>query len=123
MDHRIHQVPQHALQFPAINGPKSKQSPIPFKDILSQEQGLKISKHASQRIAERNIQIDEQQWEIIGEKMQEAKKKGITDSLIVMNNAALLVNAKNHTVVTAMNREEATSRIFTNINGTILIND
>ncbi|MBP2077662.1 TIGR02530 family flagellar biosynthesis protein [Oceanobacillus polygoni] len=123
MDHRIHQVPQHALQFPTIKSHESKQSSISFKDILSQEQGLKISKHASQRLTERNIQIDDQQWQMIGEKVREAKKKGITDSLVVMNNAALLVNAKNHTVVTAMDRQEATSRIFTNINGTILMND
>lgn len=123
MDHRIHQVPQHALQFPTIKSHESKQSSISFKDILSQEQGLKISKHASQRLTERNIQIDEQQWQMIGEKVREAKKKGITDSLVVMNNTALLVNAKNHTVVTAMDRQEATSRIFTNINGTILMND
>ncbi|WP_339227713.1 TIGR02530 family flagellar biosynthesis protein [Oceanobacillus sp. FSL K6-2867] len=123
MDHRIHQIPQHALQFPTIKEHRPKQSSISFKDILSQEQGLKISKHASQRLVERNIQIDDQQWKLISEKMQEARNKGITDSLVVMNNAALLVNAKNHTVVTAMDREEATSRIFTNINGTILINE
>ncbi|PAV30006.1 flagellar protein [Virgibacillus profundi] len=124
MDHRIHQVPQQqALQFPTVQKPKSNQTNTNFKDILADQQSLKVSKHATERLNERNIHINEQQWQTIGEKMKEAKQKGITDSLVVMNHAALLVSAKNNTVVTAMDREEATSRIFTNINGTILIND
>ncbi|PJH69376.1 flagellar protein, partial [Salmonella enterica subsp. enterica serovar Typhimurium] len=34
-----------------------------------------------------------------------------------------IVNAKNNTVVTAMDKQEATSRIFTNINATILMDE
>ncbi|WP_067729391.1 TIGR02530 family flagellar biosynthesis protein [Oceanobacillus damuensis] len=123
MDHRIHQVPQHALQYQSVPKPRQNVTSTNFKDLLAEQQPLKISKHATQRLTERKIHIDEQQWRKIGEQMQQAKEKGITDSLVVMNNAALLVNAENHTVVTAMGREEATNRIFTNINGTILIND
>lgn len=54
--------------------------------------------------------------------MNEAKQKGVTDSLIMADDAALLVNTKNNTVVTAMDRDEAASKIFTNINGAIVIN-
>ncbi|AIF43756.1 TIGR02530 family flagellar biosynthesis protein [Virgibacillus sp. SK37] len=122
MDHRIHQLPQRV----ALNSVKKSVKPsssIPFKDFLAFEQKeLKISKHANQRLNERNIHINDKEWQLIGEKVSEAKKKGITDSLVVMDQAALLVSAKNHTVVTAMNREEATNRIFSNINGTIVIN-
>lgn len=123
MDHRIHQVPKHALQFPQSIPPKQKQPSIQFNDILSEQQKLKISKHASERIRERNIDIPEKLWQTIGEKVQEARKKGVTDSLVVLNNATLLVSAKNNTVVTALNRGESTERIFTNINGTILIDE
>lgn len=123
MDHRIHQVPtQHALHLP----PKKNQIKTvdhSFKDLLIKQQSLKISKHASERLNERNIQINENQWKMIETKMNEAKQKGITDSLVLMNQAALLVSTKNNTVVTAMNMEEATNKIFTNINGTILINE
>jgi len=123
MDHRIHQVPQYALQYPKLSNPKQQSQSTSFKDLLiEQQQSLKISKHASQRLTERNIHINAQQWELIEEKLYEAKQKGITDSLVVMDHAALLVNATNNTVVTAMDRQEATSRIFTNIDGTILIN-
>ena len=121
VSHRIQQLHQH-YHVPPIKyaqKPSTKQ----FKDVLNDVQQVKISKHAQQRIKERNIQIDQKQWQAIGEKMSEARQKGVTDSLVVMENAALLVSTKNHTIVTAMGREEATSRVFTNINGTILINN
>lgn len=125
MDHRIHQTQSHALQFPSIKQSLAKQqsTTINFKDALADAQTVKISKHAQERLQERNIRINDKQWQTITEKMVEAKSKGITDSLVVTTNAALLVSTKNNTVVTAMNREEATNKIFTNINGTILINE
>ncbi|ASN05722.1 TIGR02530 family flagellar biosynthesis protein [Virgibacillus necropolis] len=125
MDHRIHQTKSHALQFPNVNKPLSKQqsTSVNFKDMLVDAQTVKVSKHAKERLQERNITFNDKQWQTITEKMVEARNKGITDSLVVTNDAALLVSTKNHTVVTAMNREEATNKIFTNINGTILINE
>ncbi|WP_068672686.1 TIGR02530 family flagellar biosynthesis protein [Oceanobacillus sp. Castelsardo] len=124
MDHRVHQVPpQYALHFPTGEKKVLENTNHTFKEILANQQKLKISKHASQRLTERNIDIDDKEWQLIETKMAEARKKGITDSLVVTNHAALLVSTKNNTVVTAMNKEEANHKIFTNINGTILIND
>ncbi|MFZ3576611.1 TIGR02530 family flagellar biosynthesis protein [Virgibacillus sp. DJP39] len=125
MDHRILQTQSHALQFPNTRKPVLQQQETSnnFKDMLIDAQLVKVSKHAKERLQERNITINDKQWQLITEKMVEAKNKGITDSLVVTDNAALLVSTKNHTVVTAMDREEATNKIFTNINGTILINE
>ncbi|MBC5635966.1 flagellar protein [Ornithinibacillus sp. BX22] len=124
MDHRIHQIPsQQALQFPITAKSKTSDQGLSFKSILKEQQELKVSKHASDRLQERNIHLNDTQWKIINEKVTEARAKGVTDSLVVMNNTALLVSAKNNTVVTAMSLDEASNRIFTNINGTILIND
>lgn len=124
MDHRIHQTQSHALQFQNEKRSITKQRPSTnFKDMLHDAQTVKVSKHAKERLQERNITINDNEWQVITNKMIEAKSKGITDSLVVTNKAALLVSTKNHTVVTAMNREEAKDKIFTNINGTILIND
>ena len=121
MSHRIQQLHQH-YHVPPIKHLK-KTPTTDFKDVLNNIQEVKVSKHAEQRLKERNIQIDRKQWQVIGEKMSEAKQKGVTDSLVVTNDAALIVSTKNHTVVTAMGREEATTKVFTNINGTILINE
>ena len=82
---------------------------------------LSISKHAKARLEQRNIDIKPETWSKVESKLGEARKKGVNDSLVLLDNAALIVSAKNNTVITAMGREEATSRIFTNINGTILM--
>ncbi|WP_138414825.1 TIGR02530 family flagellar biosynthesis protein [Aquibacillus sediminis] len=124
MDHRIQQLHQPTL-LPNVKTPRNEKqkTPVSFKDVLSQEQDIKVSKHASERLSARNIEINDNQWQKISEKIGEAKQKGVTDSLVITNDAALLVSAKNNTVVTAMNRSEAMSKIFTNINGTILIDE
>ena len=84
-------------------------------------EGLTISKHARQRLEQRGININEARWNQIGEKIKEAKTMGVKESLVIVDDAALIVSAKNNTVITAMNRAEATAQIFTNINGTILM--
>lgn len=121
MDHRIHQISkQHIFHLNQANK-KNKEINYDFKALLH-EQHLKLSKHAAARLSERNIQIDQAEWQAINKKVSEAKRKGVTDSLIVLNQAALLVSTENNTVVTVMNVDEAKNRIFTNINGTILLN-
>ena len=82
---------------------------------------LSISKHAKARLEQRNIDIKPETWSKVESKLGEARKKGVNDSLVLLDNAALIVSAKNNTVITAMGREEATSQIFTNINGTIVM--
>ncbi|RYM07179.1 flagellar operon protein [Sporolactobacillus sp. THM7-7] len=83
---------------------------------------VKLTKHAKERLIERNIHFSSKEWTQIHDKMREAGKKGVRDSLVLTKDAALLVNTEKNAVITAMNIDEATARIFTNINGTIVIN-
>lgn len=102
-----------------------KKQKVSFAQSLEQEyekSPVKLSKHARERMDERHIQISTTEWQLIHSKMDEAKKMGINDSLVLTKDAALVVNMKNQTVITAMGLDEANSRIFTNINGTIVIN-
>ncbi len=89
--------------------------------MIGEQESLTISKHAKQRLEQRNIRISTENWEKINEKISEAKRKGVNESLVLLDNAALIISAKNKTVITAMNRNEAESKIFTNINGTIIL--
>lgn len=84
-------------------------------------QTLKVSKHATERLTERNISISEAEWAHVTDKVNEAKAKGIRDSLVLLDQAALIVSAKNSTVITAMDRNEAKNQLFTNIDGTIIL--
>ena len=93
-----------------------------FQEHLQQaQQELKISKHASERMQERNIEISQQQWQQITDKVFEARDKGVKQPLVLTDQAALIVSAKNATVITAMDRYEAKSQLFTNIDGTIVL--
>ncbi|MED1202069.1 TIGR02530 family flagellar biosynthesis protein [Heyndrickxia acidicola] len=82
---------------------------------------LVISKHAGERLEQRGIKIGPQLWDEISMKVEQAKSKGINDSLVLTKDAALIISAKNNTVITAMDRNEASSQIFTNINGAIVV--
>lgn len=96
-----------------------------FQELLQKAsnttEALKISKHARERLAERSIAISEMEWTNIRDKVDEAKSKGVKESLVLMEQAALIISAKNSTVITAMDREEAKAQIFTNIDGTIVL--
>ncbi|WP_339261737.1 TIGR02530 family flagellar biosynthesis protein [Lysinibacillus sp. FSL K6-3209] len=85
------------------------------------QQELKVSKHAHERIKERNIAITEQEWQVVSDKVFEAQSKGVKQPLVLMDQAALIVSAKNATVITAMDRTEAKQQLFTNIDGTIVL--
>src|SRR5690625_2047315 len=119
MNKYIHPLQQH-LSSQTISKPPKKETNA-FKDILAEASKVKVSKHAQVRLAERDIHIGKTEWKRISEKMNEAKIKGVTDALVVMDDVALVVSTKNNTVITALHSEEASNKIFTNINGTILL--
>lgn len=103
----------------------SKQSHNKFsahlQTALQTEGDLIVSKHAKQRLEQRGIHISAERWKQIEEKVKEAKAMGVKESLILLDNAALVVSAKNNTVITAMDRKESRTQIFTNIDGTIIL--
>ncbi|MFJ8098950.1 TIGR02530 family flagellar biosynthesis protein [Lysinibacillus sp. NPDC096212] len=118
----IHRVPLH----PSIRQtqPKPINTQQSFKAHLQEatnQQELKVSKHAHERIMERKIAISEQEWQVVSDKVFEAHSKGVKQPLVLMDQAALIVSAKNATVITAMDRTEAKQQVFTNIDGTIVL--
>ncbi|ANX12289.1 hypothetical protein ABE41_009730 [Fictibacillus arsenicus] len=96
-----------------------------FKSLFDKEleSSLTISKHAKKRLEDRNIEITDASWNKISEKVKEAGRKGVKDSLVILRDVTLVVNAPNQTVITALGRNESASQIFTNINGAIVIDD
>ena len=120
----IHRIPSQPLirqgqQLKPTQSPK--QSFLEHLNKAVQPAELKISKHATERLAERNIHITDAEWAYVTEKVNEAKLKGIKESLVLMDQAELIVSAKNSIVITAMDRMEAKDQLFTNIDGTIVL--
>ncbi|WP_040980118.1 TIGR02530 family flagellar biosynthesis protein [Oceanobacillus jeddahense] len=98
-----------------------KQGNVSFREILEDQQGLTISKHAADRMQERNIQFSSEEWQSIQDKVKEAKQKGVKDALVVVDGNAMVVSVKNNTIITALNQSETDKKVFTNIDGTILL--
>ncbi|ARD49300.1 flagellar protein [Sporosarcina sp. P37] len=117
----IHRIPSPPLIRQGQAQAKPKQSFLELLHNAEQPEKLKISKHATDRLQERGIQMTDAEWARISEKVDEAKRKGIRESLVLTDQAALIVSAKNSTVITAMDRTEAKDQLFTNIDGTILL--
>lgn len=102
---------------------------ISFQDVLAQKQTesyleaseLKFSKHAAMRLSNRNINLSQEQIERLETGTERAQQKGIHDSLMLMDSLAFIVNVPNKTVVTAMDSTESAEKIYTNIDGAVII--
>lgn len=90
-----------------------------FSSVLEKQKDIKFSKHANQRINSRNLNLNNEQLKRIEEGVNSAKDKGIRNSLVMVDNLALLVNINSRTVVTAM--ESTDKNVFTNIDGAVIV--
>ena len=94
-----------------------------FAEILEQKrigsEEVRFSKHASERLLSRNIDLTENQKERLNHAVKAAEAKGIKESLVMLDNLAFIVNVKNNTVVTAVTGGE--EKIFSNIDGAVVV--
>lgn len=94
-----------------------------FSKILKdkcQENSILFSKHATERIEQRNIDIDENISAKLTEAVEQAKTKGLKNILVMIDSAAFIVNTPNKKVITAVNNDELKENIFTNIDGAVI---
>ena len=95
-----------------------------FQEILESTQGsreVRFSKHAAQRLSNRNIELTKDQKERLQAGTAKASQKGIRESLVIMDNLSFIVNIKNRTVITAMDQSENEENVYTNIDGAVII--
>ena len=83
-----------------------------------QTETVQFSKHASGRLSDRNIRLSGSQLARLEEGVARAQNKGIRDSLVLVDNIALVVNIANKVVVTALNQQD---QVFTNIDGAVIV--
>ena len=82
---------------------------------------LKFSNHAIERMQSRGISYSPQDLTRLGEAVQKAAAKGSKDTLVLMDQSALIVSVKNNTVVTVMDKNALKENVFTNIDSTIVM--
>ncbi len=100
-------------------------TPTHFQDVLnhqiSNEPQIKFSKHASTRLSNRSINLTGEQIQRVEEGVKMATAKGINDSLVLVDDVALVINIKSKTVITAMHQAGTNENIFTNIDGAVIV--
>ena len=92
-----------------------------LKDKKSELAGVRFSQHAQNRLRERNITMSSNDYVRLGNAMHKISEKGGRESLVLMDNQAFLVSAKNRTVITAIDGSNLRENVFTNIDSAIII--
>ncbi len=93
-----------------------------FAELLEQKvHGIKFSKHAQQRLAARGIKLSSSQLTRLSDAVRKLHAKGARESLVLLDNLALVVSVKNDTVITAMSGNTMNENVFTNIDSTIVV--
>jgi len=85
------------------------------------KEGVKFSNHAVDRMRSRGITFSPEDISRLSEAVGKAAAKGSKDSLILMNDSALIVSVKNNTVVTVMDKTALKENVFTNIDSTVVL--
>ena len=102
--------------------PKIK-SAVPFSEVLQNQltgQTLKFSAHATNRLQQRSLTLDENTVARLEKAVNQAAAKGARQSLVMVDEMAFVVSITNKTVITAMTGEGQREGVFTNIDSAVI---
>lgn len=90
-----------------------------FADLLQDQ--LKVSGHAQTRLQSRNIALGKAEWDRVLSGVNKAAQKGAKESLVMIDDVALVVSIKNRTVITAVDKANLKDNVFTNIDSAVVV--
>lgn len=86
----------------------------------TQGQALKFSAHAQTRIQSRQIPWGPAETARLEGAVQRAAGKGARESLVLLDQTALVVSVSNRTVITVVDRDQLKQNVFTNIDSAVI---
>lgn len=96
-----------------------------FGQVLKQQlesiSDIKFSAHAAKRLESRGINLTSTDLQNLKGAVDMAAKKGARESLVLMDNLALVVSIKNRTVITAVDGPSRKENVFTNIDSAVIM--
>ncbi|UHA73932.1 TIGR02530 family flagellar biosynthesis protein [Paenibacillus sp. 481] len=117
-------APLHAQQRRAgeLSQPATKPS---FQHMLERElkrsEPVHFSHHAKVRMQERGLELTSELMGKVQQAVAQAAGKGSKQALVVVDNAAFIVNVKARTVITALDEASQRDHVFTEIDSAILM--
>lgn len=108
---------------PANQKEKKIESGKNFTDILNkaikEKNSYTISKHAEQRLKE--VNFSESDMQVIEKGFKIAKDKGAKNSVMLYKDVAIITSIENNTVITAVDKNRAKEKIFTNVDSVVIL--
>lgn len=96
-----------------------------FKEMFSRElagdRNVTFSKHASERLFSRGITLGPEKLNRLADAIDKAAAKGSKETLVLTDEAALVVSVKNRTVITAFDRDNLKDGVVTSIDSAVII--
>ena len=92
-----------------------------FSAQLAGDRGISFSKHASERLFSRGIELDNTTLSRIADAVDKAEVKGSKETLVLTDEAALVISVKNRTVITAFDREHLREGVVTSIDSAVIL--
>jgi flagellar operon protein len=103
---------------PVINGPSFDSL---LQQQLAEQTDIKFSAHALKRLESRQLSLDNQDMALLKDAVNRVEAKGAKESLILMDQMALVVSIKNRTVITAVDSNNLKENVFTNIDSAVIV--
>lgn len=92
-----------------------------FGDVLQRAgDGVQLSRHAQKRVDRRDLDLDPARLERLNSAINRAADKGSRNSVVMLDDLAVVVDVRERTVVTAMNAQAGRERVFTNIDSVVI---
>ena len=99
--------------------PEKKKFESLIRAKIDERTGVRFSKHALDRMEERGIFLTSRQMDRINLAVARAHEKGLKETLIMVDDTALVVSIDNRTVITVTDKSSLHENIFTNIDGAV----
>jgi flagellar operon protein len=124
MSERLTIIPQPLLP-QALNKASRAATQTPpgcFDQALARQMDNTVgfSRHAQDRMASRGIRFSDSDLQRLSGAVDQVQAKGGRDSLVLMDNTALVVSVKNRQVVTVMDQAQLKDNVFTHIDSAII---
>lgn len=84
------------------------------------QESLTISQHAQKRLDSSQVKLTDQDMQRINGAVQKASEKGSNQSLVMLDDLALVVSIKNRVVITAVDEARTKEGVFTNIDSVVI---
>jgi flagellar operon protein len=96
-----------------------------FQSVMSQQLGnsrpVQMSKHASERLFSRGINISDDRMQQVSQALDKAEDKGSRETLILFDDMALVASVKNRTIITAFDRDKLREGVVTSIDSAVIL--